>query len=88
MKRQVHQIKKEAFKASSWWERKYAKNIEEYKRESAKMKIQLRVEKIKQADMSHEHQAFQSTFQSLQQDFARKRIDFDELCKEHRRHAA
>ena len=52
------------------------------------MKIWLQAKKIKQTDTSHEHQAFQSTFQSLQQDFARQRKDFDELHEEYRRHAA
>ena len=51
------------------------------------MKIQLQAKKIKQTDMSHEHQALQSTFQSFQQDFTRQRKDFDELCEEYRHHA-
>ena len=51
------------------------------------MKIRMQVEKIKLAEMSNEHQALQSAFQNLQQDFARQKKDCDTLCEEYRHHA-
>ena len=39
LKRQVHQVKKEAFKASNQWEKKYTAKVGKYKKESVEMKI-------------------------------------------------
>ena len=62
LKKQVHQANKEAFEASSQWEKKYAANIGKYKKENVEMKIQLWVEKIKLVEMSTECQALQLAY--------------------------
>ena len=51
------------------------------------MKIRMRVEKIKFVEMSNEHQALQSAYQYLRQDFKMKRSDFVALRVENHRHA-
>ena len=48
LKKQIHQINKEASEASSNWEEKYAANTEKHKK-NAEMKIRLWTKKIKQA---------------------------------------
>ena len=70
LKKQVLEVKKEVFEASSKWEEKYAVDIGKHKRENVETKIWLRAKKIKQAKLNNEHQALQSAFQYLQQDFA------------------
>ena len=59
-----------------------------YKKENAEMKIQMWEERIKQAKMSTKHQAFQTAFQYLQQDFVSQRRHFDVFREEYRKHAA
>ena len=73
MKKLVSQIKKEASEASSQWDKKYDDDTRKHKKENVEMKIQLLVKKIKQVEFSTEHQAFQSAFQCLQQNFVRKK---------------
>ena len=87
LKKQVHQTKKEAIKASSQWEKKHTINIEKYKKKTAKMKIQVRAEKIKLAEMNTEHQTLQSAYQYLRQDFERQISDFVALREEYHCHA-
>ena len=52
------------------------------------MKIWLWAKKIRQAELSNEHQAIQSAFQYLQQDFGRQKRDFGTPCEEYDRHVA
>ena len=54
-------------------EKKYATDKEKFKKENAKIKIRLQAKEIKQAELSTEHQALQSAFQCLQQDFIRQK---------------
>ena len=53
-------------------EKKYVVDTRKHKKENAEMKIQLRAKKTKQAELSTKHQALQSVFQYLQQDFQDK----------------
>ena len=66
LKKQVRQVREEAFKASSKWEEKYVVDIGKHKRENVELKIQLQAKRIKQVELNNENQAVQSAFQYIQ----------------------
>ena len=87
LKRHVHQTKKEAFEASNKWQKKYITDIGKYMKETVEMKRML-AEKINLAEISIEHQALQSAYQYLHQEFERQRHDFVALREEYHCHVA